>query len=61
MFLLKNKPGLNCAFVDEKKPVKCPEFSMAFCPKSCNMRKEYKAVMEARAGMLDERDDRWSE
>ncbi len=40
---------------------KCAKFGVAFRPKSCNMGEECEAAMEARAGVLDETNDRWSE
>ncbi len=56
-----DKSSFDCAFVVKSKPAKCAKFDAAFCPKSCNMREECEAAMEARAGVLDETDDRCSE
>jgi hypothetical protein len=52
-FILKDKPSFHCAFMVKNKLVKCTKFDTTFCPKSCNMREECKAAMEAKAGMLD--------
>ncbi len=59
MFLPKDKPGFDCAFVAKNKPVKCAKFGVMFCCKSCNMREKCKTTLEARAGVLNDTDGRW--
>ncbi len=54
MFILKDKPRFDCAFVVEIKLAKCTKFDAAFFPESCNITEECKAAMEAKAYMLDD-------
>ena len=54
MFILKDKPSFDCAFVVKNKPIKCTKFDAEFSSESCKMQKECKVAMEAKAGVLDE-------
>ncbi len=42
----------------ENNLTKCAKFNTAFCPKSCNMRREREVAMEVRSSMIDDTDDR---